>query len=71
MDRPFMNVNEVMEDMRRFGYKISAKRFNMMVDQGEFPFVKVLTVSAGGRRTQSIFRKDYEAWRKEHLEVTA
>jgi hypothetical protein len=71
MEKSYMNVNEVMDDMRQHGFKISAKKFNMMVDQGQLPFVKVLAVSAGGRRTQSIFRRDYEAWRKEHLEVTA
>lgn len=68
MERFHMNVNEVMEDMRRHGFRISPKKFNQMVDAGLLPFVKILSVSPGGRRTQLILRRDYETWCKEQLE---
>lgn len=69
MDKLQMNVNEVMADMRQHGMPMSPRKFNLMVDAGYLPFVKLLQVSAGGRRTQVIFRRDYEAWRDEKLGV--
>lgn len=70
MDRLHMNVNEVMADMRNYGFRISPKKFNQMVDSGLLPFVKILSISPNGRRTQIILRRDYESWRKETLEAT-
>ena len=67
MNKLQMTVNEVMADMRQNGMPMSPGKFNLMVDAGCFPFVKILRVSAGGRRTQVIFRRDYEAWRDEQL----
>lgn len=64
-----MTVNEVMEDMRKHGLRMSPKKFNIMVDAGIFPFVNVLYVSDNGRRTQVIFRREYEAWRDNNLGV--
>lgn len=69
MERLCMNVNEVMADMRKNGLRISQKKFNLMVDEGLLPFVKVLSVSTGGRRTQVIFRRDYESWKNKELEA--
>lgn len=69
MNKLQMTVNEVMADMRQHGMPMSPGKFNLMVDAGFFPFVKILRVSAGGRRTQVIFRRDYEAWRDEQLGV--
>lgn len=69
MNRLQMNVNEVMADMRHHGLRISPKKFNMMVDAGLLPFVRVLSISPGGRRTQVIFRKDYESWRNKEMEA--
>ena len=66
-----MTVNEVLADMRQNGWKMSPRKFNMMVDAGLLPFVKVLKVNDGGRRNQVIFRKDYENWKKEQLEGIA
>lgn len=69
LGKAHMNVNEVMADMRQHGFPISPKKFNRMVDAGMLPFVKILAVSPGGRRTQLILRRDYEQWRKTELEV--
>lgn len=71
MGKEHMNVNEVMNDMREHGLRMSPEKFNLMVDAGMLPFVKVLRISPNGRRTQVILRKDYEDWRKEKLEVNA
>lgn len=71
MGKEHMNVNEVMNDMREHGLRMSPGKFNLMVDAGMLPFVKVLRISPNGRRTQVILRKDYEDWRKEKLEVNA
>ena len=69
MNRFHMSVNEVMTDMRRHGFPISPKKFNLMVDAGLLPFVQILAVSDGGRRTQIILRRDYESWRNKELEA--
>lgn len=70
MDKISMTVNDVLADMRRHGLRMSPKKFNLMVDAGLLPFVKVLSTSPAGRRTQVIFRRDYETWRNQQLEVT-
>lgn len=68
MASPRMTVNEVLNDMRRRGFKISPKTFSEGVDAGCFPFVNVLSQSeATGRRNVLIMRKDYEAWAQEYL----
>jgi hypothetical protein len=69
MDKINMNVKEVMADMRQNGMKISQKKFNLMVDAGLLPFVKVLAIGECGKRTQVIRRRDYEAWRNKELEA--
>lgn len=69
MEKFHMNVNEVMADMRQHGMRMSPKKFNLMVDAGLLPFVQVLAVSPGGRRTQIIPRKEYESWRNKELEA--
>ena len=69
MNKLEMTVNEVINDMRNHGLRMSQKKFNIMVDSGILPFVKVLYVSPNGRRTQVIFRREYEAWRDNNLGV--
>lgn len=64
-----MTVNETIDDMRRNGIRMSPKKFNCMVDSGVFPFVKIVRVSANGRRTQFIMRQEYQNWLKSVLEV--
>lgn len=69
MDKLTMTVNETIDDMRRNGIRMSPKKFNCMVDSGVFPFVKIVRVSANGRRTQFIMRQEYQNWLKSVLEV--
>lgn len=68
MDKLTMTVNEVLGDMRKNGIRMSPKKFNFMTDAGMLPFVKVVSVSAGGRRTQVIMRREYNAWLNTILE---
>lgn len=69
MPNPRMTVNEVLDDMRSRGFKISPKTFNEGTDAGCFPFVKILGISeATGRRNVLIMRKDYETWAREYLD---
>jgi len=68
MSSPRMTVNDVLNDMRGKGFKISPKTFRECVDAGRFPFVTVLGESeATGRRNLLIMRKDYESWADEYL----
>lgn len=67
MKRPNMTIADVMADMRGRGFSISQKTFNLAVERGEFPFVRVLSTGATGRKTLLIFRKDYEAWADDYL----
>ena len=67
MKKPNMTMTEVMHDMRRRGFGISQISFGKALDQGAFPFVRVLDTGETGRKTLLIFRKDYEAWADEYL----
>lgn len=69
MDKLTMTVNEVLGDMRQNGIRMSPKKFNFMTDEGMLPFVKVIRVSEGGRRTLVIMRREYQTWLKSILEV--
>lgn len=68
MDKLTMTVNEVIGDMRKNGIGMSPKKFNLLVDCGELPFVKVLAVGTTGKRTQVIMRQGYKNWLKSVLE---
>ena len=57
-----MNVAEVMNDMRRRGFKISYGSLASGIESGVYPFAEVISVSKNGRRQYLIFRKDYEFW---------
>lgn len=57
-----MTAHEVMQDLRERGFSISQKSFNTFVENGTFPFVKILSVGDTGRRTYMILRRDYESW---------
>lgn len=71
MDKLTMSVNEVICDMRNHGIRMSPKKFNLMVDSGVLPFVKVVGRTLEGRRSQVILRQEYYRWRKTILEVNA
>jgi hypothetical protein len=70
-DKLTMSVNEVICDMRNHGIRMSPKKFNLMVDSGVLPFVKVVGRTLEGRRSQVILRQEYYRWRKTILEVNA
>lgn len=69
MDKLTMSVNEVLIDMRKHGIRMSPRKFNIMVDSGVFPFVKVVGQTMQGRRSQVILRQEYHNWLKTILEV--
>lgn len=67
MKKPSMTSYDVMSDMRKRGFSISQTNFIRAVEQGIFPFVKILGAGETGRRSLLIFRKEYEAWADEFL----
>lgn len=69
MDMLTMSVNEVINDLRKHGIRMSPRKFNIMVDSGVFPFVKVVGHTLQGRRSQVILRQEYNNWLKTFLEV--
>lgn len=69
MDKLTMSVNEVFEDMRKHGIRMSPRKFNLMVDSGLLPFVRLIGLTTEGRRRQVILRQEYHNWLKTILEV--
>lgn len=69
MDKLTMSVNEVLNDMRKNGIRMSPRKFNFMVDSGLLPFVKIAGRTLEGRRSQIIMRQEYNEWLKSILEV--
>lgn len=67
---PTMNLEDVARDMRSRGMKIRKSTISDCIASGVFPFGKVLSTGATGRRHILIFRSDYEAWASEKLGAT-
>lgn len=71
MDKPKMKLEEVCQDMRRHGMKLSTKSLADGIEAGVFPFGTVISKSEKGIRNIIIMRRDYLAWAKDYLEVEA
>ena len=62
-----MNVAEVMNDMRRRGFKISYRTLASGIERDAYPFAMLISESKNGRRQFLILRKVYERWADENL----
>lgn len=67
MNKPKMTLQDVFDDMKKRGFLLNYRSFQSGLEQGMFPFVRILGVGPSGRRTYMIFRKDYEIWADEYL----
>jgi len=67
MKRAKLTVNEALGEMRKRGLSIGAKTFYQGMEQGMFPFVRVMGIGNTGRRNLLILRKDFEKWCDENL----
>jgi hypothetical protein len=66
-EKPSMNVADVMDDMRRRGYKISYATLKNGIDKGVYPFATLISVTPNGRRRHVIFRVNYVSWADKYL----
>lgn len=62
-----MTLNEVLADLRSRGFSIGVKTLSDGIQQGAFPFGRVVSVSEHGIRNILILRKDYESWADEYV----
>ncbi len=62
-----MTLAQVMQDMRRRGLPISQNSLSTGIQNGTFPFAKVVSVGETGRRTFFILSTNYHAWAAENL----
>lgn len=62
-----MTMDEVLEDMRRHGQRISQPILSDWMASGNCPFAIHLRTGSTGRRTFMILRRDYEKWRDQNL----
>lgn len=60
-----MNANDVMNDMRRRGVKISYSTLMRGAQIGIFPFMHIIKDT--GRRQTMIMRTEYEQWANEKI----
>lgn len=67
MKRAKLTVNEAMAEMRERGLSIGPKTFYQGMENGLFPFVRVMGIGNTGRRNLLILRKDFEKWCDENL----
>ena len=66
MGKPRMTLDDVLQDMRDHGMKMSKALLTECLKQNVFPFCTNI-VMTGGRNNFIIMRKDYESWAKEYL----
>lgn len=67
MPKPKMTTDEVLKDMRSRNFSISFYTLMGGIENGLFPFIRVLGVGKTGRKNLLILRKDYEQWADEFL----
>lgn len=68
---PRMTLEEVTSDMRKYGMSISKDVLAHCLEQGIFPFGRVVSTSPAGRCCFMIMRKDYEDWAAAYLAAYA
>lgn len=64
-----MTIKEVADDLRSRGMGMAYKTITTNIENGTFPFGRILNTGETGRRTFMILRRDYEAWADEYLAV--
>lgn len=57
-----MTLKECSDELRKIGANVSAMALSNGIEQGVFPFGHVVSVGASGRRTITIFKKDFHDW---------
>ena len=65
MTRPTMTLQECAEAMRAKGFRISPARIRDGLESGAYPFGRIVSVGATGRKNTEIFRVMFEAWIRE------
>lgn len=65
MARPTMTLQECAEAMRAKGFRISPSRIRDGLESGAYPFGRIVSVVATGRKNTEIFRVMFEAWIRE------
>lgn len=65
MARPIMTLQECAEAMRAKGFRTSTARIRNNLESGAYPFGRIVSVGATGRRNTEIFRVKFEAWLRE------
>lgn len=61
-DAVFLSMRGAVELMRSYGVSMNNRKFLLMADAGELPFVKILRKSQCGVRSYIIRRKDLMDW---------
>lgn len=67
MKKPVMTLSEVVQDLRDIGMKTNSAAIADGIEDGLYPFGRILGVGASGRRHIQIFRSDFERWKSEIL----
>lgn len=67
LKRPKMSSNEVIEDMRRRGFRIGYRSLTIGFEKGIYPFIRLMGVGESGRKSFLILRKEYEKWADENI----
>lgn len=65
--KPRMTLAEVLGEMREHGMSIGQGVLSDGIENGTFPFGRVMSTGKTGRRRFLILRKDFEAWAEQYL----
>lgn len=65
MSRPIMTLAECTEEMRAKGFRTSPARIRNGLESGLYPFGRIISVGATGRKATEIYRVKFEAWLRE------
>ena len=65
--KPKLNTEELMRELRARGFSISHKTLMEGIENGVFPFVRVMGESLTGRKRFMILRSDFEDWANDRL----
>mgnify|MGYP004539569993 CR=1 FL=1 len=65
--KPRMTLAEVLGEMRERGMSIGQGALTAGIENGAFPFGRVMSTGKTGRRQFLILRKDFETWAEQYL----
>ena len=57
-----MTMTELYHRLREIDFKASPKKIGRMIQNGEFPFAKVINTGETGRCSYLIYTAGFEAW---------